>query len=563
MTPLRVAFLLDDVKVSQYVYNLVDHVNTDSRFAAHILLTGFSENRTNASKYKKNTSIFMGKGLVGFIKTRVYNILHLLILKIELPRTRLAYPNYQILKELKMDALQAHKFNGILSKSKFSFHFSDDEIEKIRQLKLDVIVRSGDVIPKGKLLSSSKFGILSIHHGDNRKYRSGPSGFFEVLNNEPSSGFVIQKLNNDPDGGDVIFRGNIMTFNTWTTNNAALVEKSNVFFMRILDSIADKRLLPKCEDVVLHHNEWYKFDQNPIVLFCYLYKILLPLIFKVIRESVLGEETQRWSIAFTQFDKFKKPLFRYVEIINPKSRFLADPFVISHREQSVIFAEDYFYSDNKGRISAILLEDNNPRFLGVVLEEDFHLSYPFVFEENGTIYMIPETSKRKQIRLYRCEEFPLKWVFVKSLMDDVSAADTMVIKIKENWFMLTNICTANIGDHCSELHIFYSKDLLSHDWLPIESGNPVIFDSLRARNGGMFEIDGNIYRVNQVHGKAHYGKSFEINKIIELSTKKYTEIKIESIEANFKNMAVSTHHFNSDLNYSVVDFMRIVKRRNV
>ena len=563
MPPLRVAFLVDDLKVSQYVYNLVDHVKNDSRFAAPILLMEFRENKNNVSKFEKILSVFRDKGLVGFIETLIFHILYLLIIRIELPKTRLAYPNYKTSKELKGDVLQVHKFKGLWSKSKLFLRFPDDEIEKIRNLNLDVIIRCGNGILKGEILNSSKFGILSFHHGDNRKNRGGPSGFWEVLNDEPSSGFVIQRLNEELGGGDVIFRGNIMTSNTWTTNNAALLEKSNVFFMKILNNLADMRLLPKFEDVTLHHNKLYKIDRNPIILLSYLNKILFPLIFKVVRERILGEEVQQWSIAFTRFDRFKKSLFRYVEINNPKSRFLADPFVFSHREKSVIFAEDFFYSDNKGRISAISIEDDNPRFLGIILEEDFHLSYPFVFDDNGTIYMIPETSKSKQIRLYRCEEFPLKWVFVKSLMDDVSAADTMVVKRNGYWFMLTNICTANIGDHGSELHIFYSKDLLSHDWLPIESGNPVIFDSLRARNGGMFEIDGNIYRVNQVHGKAHYGKGFEINKITELTTKQYTEIKMDSIEPNFKKGAVSTHHFNSDRKYSVVDFMRIVKRRNV
>ena len=40
---------------------------------------------------------------------------------------------------------------------------------------------------KGKILDIFHFGILSFHHGDNRVIRGGPSGFWEVLNNHPSS----------------------------------------------------------------------------------------------------------------------------------------------------------------------------------------------------------------------------------------------------------------------------------------------------------------------------------------------------------------------------------------
>ena len=49
------------------------------------------------------------------------------------------------------------------------------------------------------------------------------------------------------------------------------------------------------------------------------------------------------------------------------------------------------------------------------------------------------------------------------------------------------------------------------------NSNPVIFDPIKGRNGGMFYHNEKIYRVNQVHGQAHYGKSFDLNEIIVLS----------------------------------------------
>ena len=44
------------------------------------------------------------------------------------------------------------------------------------------------------------------------------------------------------------------------------------------------------------------------------------------------------------------------------------------------------YSENKGHISAIELKDDGYEFLDVVLEEDFHLSYPFTFSDDLDIY---------------------------------------------------------------------------------------------------------------------------------------------------------------------------------
>ena len=43
---------------------------------------------------------------------------------------------------------------------------------------------------KLKILNLNKYGILSFHHGDNRQYRGGPAGFWEVYERNNSSGFI-------------------------------------------------------------------------------------------------------------------------------------------------------------------------------------------------------------------------------------------------------------------------------------------------------------------------------------------------------------------------------------
>ena len=75
--------------------------------------------------------------------------------------------------------------------------------------------------------------------------------------------------------------------------------------------------------------------------------------------------------------------------------------------------------------------------------------------------MIPETSEINEIRIYECIEFPLKWKFKMTIMKGVDAGDSIVLKRDGFWFLLTNICSVNSGDHNSELHIFYSNDIFS------------------------------------------------------------------------------------------------------
>ena len=406
-----------------------------------------------------------------------------------------------------------------------------------------------------------KFGILSFHHGDNRVNKGGPYGFWEVMKNEPSSGFIIQRLTDQLDDGDILFRGNIMTASNFTENQAKLLEKSNFFLIKVLDKLA---LTGSLEiEKKIHYNKNILKINNSIILIKYLLKILFPIVLKNIISKYFITYLIFWSVAYKKKDQnhnFFEKIDNFKEIDNPKNRFLADPFIFNFKERNIIFVEDYSFKTNKGRISAIEIKSDKEKFLGVVLEEDFHLSFPFVFENDNNVYMIPETSQINEIRLYKCNEFPKNWKLEKILMKGVSAADTMLIKKDLTWFMLTNICSSNIGDHQSELHVFYSDNFLSKDWKPIHQGNPVIFDSNNARNGGMFFLNNKLYRVNQIHGKAHYGKSFGINEVISLDKNIYVEKRVKNIEPNFKKKIIGTHHFNANLDFTVIDYAKKLRQ---
>ena len=54
--------------------------------------------------------------------------------------------------------------------------------------------------------------------------------------------------------------------------------------------------------------------------------------------------------------------------------------------------------------------------LGIVLRQPHHLSYPFVFEHEGEIFMMPESKAAKRVDVFRAVEFPMKWVFEKTIL---------------------------------------------------------------------------------------------------------------------------------------------------
>ena len=554
MKKLRVGFLIDDLQPNQYVIDLIDFVANNKYFDVPVLITGYKL-KSSKTFTQKLIDIFK-KDPIQFVNN-IFRIIFLRVIRIiEIKIVLKRFPKYKTNDgETILKLYEIIKVAGTWSKSDLFLKFTDKDLSLISNHNLDCIIRCGSGILKGEVLNLTEFGVISFHHGDNRVNRGGPSGFWEVFKGEPTSGFIIQKLNQELDGGQVLYRGNVMTTDLWLANNAQLLEKSNVFLMRLLLDLAINRVLPKPEGIRLHGNKLYKLPSTTI-LFKYLLIIIIPKIFKRIVSRLLSPKIKRWSVAYANHNEHSKSLWQYMEVKNPKGRYLADPFVFYHNENNYIFVEDLFCKDNKGRISAIKIDEGKYEFLDVVLEEDFHLSFPFIFRDNDEIYMIPESCKNFDIRLYKCLEFPKKWKLEQVLMSNVSAADTILIKQQDTWFMLTNICSAKIGDHNSELHVFYSEDLKSNLWKPIASGNPVIFDSLKARNGGLFFHNETIYRVNQVHGKTNYGKSFNINEVVKISKNEYVEKKISSIGANFKDEIISTHHYSANASLAAVDFAR-------
>ena len=80
--------------------------------------------------------------------------------------------------------------------------YSEESIAKITRWSPDVMVMLGGFgIVKEPLLSLAPLGILSYHHGDMRKYRGQPVGFWELYHNESQMGVTVQRLSTGIDKG--------------------------------------------------------------------------------------------------------------------------------------------------------------------------------------------------------------------------------------------------------------------------------------------------------------------------------------------------------------------------
>jgi hypothetical protein len=353
----------------------------------------------------------------------------------------------------------------------------------------------------------------------------------------------------------VIFRGEAPTKRSYTENMVNLFEVANPFMVRIIIDYAATKTLPAAFPKAPYSTALLRTPKFSMTV-RYLMRMVSMFLSLVLKRKFLGRHL-RWSVAFVRSDWKDANLPKARIIRNPPGRFLADPFVVSRGEETAIFVEDYHYSSGKGVISAVrLLPDGEYELLPSVLKEDFHLSFPYVFEYRGELYMVPESYEARSIRLYRCSRFPDKWDFEMNLMKGVSAVDSMVFEHSGAWWLLTNLAPENGGEPGPALHAFTAESPLSTEWRS-HVKNPVQFSATVGRNGGLLKArNGETFRVRQRYGYNQYGVGTSIAKLQRLNGDAYEEETYCEIEPHFLNGLAGTHHMHSNGTITVFDFVK-------
>ena len=127
------------------------------------------------------------------------------------------------------------------------------------------------------------------------------------------------------------------------------------------------------------------------------------------------------------------------------------------------------------------------------------------------------------------------------------------------WWLFTSQSELPGGSPWDELHLYYSDDPLSDNWLP-HPNNPIVSDARSARPAGkVFERNGKVYRPSQ-NCSRHYGYGFNICEITRMSETEYEERIVSSVEPNWSPELVATHTFNYEGGLTVVDAQALCRR---
>jgi hypothetical protein len=549
---IKIALIADSNIVSIYDYDLVLWAQAQSDLeVSHIIVQHVRQKSPLKGGILGNLELLFRSGCGKFLQTKLMQFIYRMEFRI---LSGTIFKNHMLKKSLQGIVPNQIDVTPIVSPSGFVYRYSDEDLKKIRNCQFDILLRCGSGILKGDILSASRLGILSFHHGDNRVNRGMPPGFWEVYHKQVQTGFIIQKLTEELDGGEVLARGATTTRKYWLINQAVVYQKSYEYLKRLLKNISECGELPCKEENIPYSNILFKNPQ-PLEQFKYIFYNILSRLQSRFSYRILGKR-QNWGVAYQQKSWRNTTLHKSIRINPPTGHFLADPFVVSKSSKDFCFVEDFDFSCGKGRISVYELFKDKAVLSGIALEEDFHLSFPFIFEYDGRVFMVPETHEARQIRLYESVEFPLVWQFVHPLMVEISAADTMIFEHSDLWWLFTNIDSCGGNDHSSELHIYYSEEgPLTKNWKP-HRRNPVFTEPSKARNGGILHEGGKIFRVSQVYGFNRYGIGCRVHEIQRLTTSEYYESEICEIKPHFFNSINGIHHFHSNGKWTIFDFCK-------
>ncbi len=446
--------------------------------------------------------------------------------------------------------------------------FEDDDIRRIRELDLDVILRFGFRLLRGAIFSSARYGVWSYHHGDNRKYRGGPPCFWEVAEGNSVTGSMLQVITEELDAGRVLYR-------SYGRTDPLSVRKTR----QECYGTARQFVLRKLKDVYQHGRaglgthtnlqpSWVPYSNRLYVT--PTNREMLHFFWVLLRRRVAAKwrsmfQPTRWILAYHfartststsppegELVPPRSPVFhRFTPMIPPRGQMWADPFPLKVDGRFYVFFENWPVGGGDGHI-AVMEWKGDARWgkPAIALNRPYHLSYPFLFEWEGERYLIPESVAQRRVELYRTGSFPVGWELDRVLLDDIAAVDPTVVRLNDRWWMFVTVINPGRSPS-TELHVFHAETPLG-PWSS-HTLNPVKLDIRSARPAGRpFTVDGTIYRPSQ-DCSVRYGSGMVLNRVEQLSETDYREVVVDRIDPGWAPGLVGTHTINSHLELTVVD----------
>jgi hypothetical protein len=436
-------------------------------------------------------------------------------------------------------------------------HFEPAQIAYLKTMRLDVIVSLVEIDVQDDLRACTNHGVWELDHGDRQRRFGSPPGFWEIFFGVPVTQLSLYTVAGACAARADIARAYSATdLVTTRRNNNARYWSAASLLPRKLEHLAAGIVHPRLASAA--GNDALKMPRaaprapTSTELARFISRRFWHALASRARELTT---LPQWVLMYRLGNGPIEDLRGFQQLLPPKDRFWADPHVLYRNGKHYVFVEELPFATGKGHISVMVLNDQGKWEESTkVLERDYHLSYPCVFEEAGQLYMVPESADNHTVELYRCIEFPYRWEHMGNLLEGLAAFDATPVRHEGLWWLFASVAEERGASSWDQLFAFYSESLTG-TWKPHRL-NPIVSDVRSARPAGaLFERNGSLYRPSQ-DCSVRYGYGLKLNRITKLRVDDYEEVCETNITPAAGSGILGVHTYASTAGLTVVDALR-------
>lgn len=242
----------------------------------------------------------------------------------------------------------------------------------------------------------------------------------------------------------------------------------------------------------------------------------------------------------------------------------ADPLIYAGSGQEIVFMERVNRHTGTGSIVASDITDGEWKPEIPVIDEEFHMSFPMIFEWGNELYMIPETEMNRGINLYRCAKFPYAWEHVGRYLDGTRIVDTVVECVTDDHVRLLGSDFKKDDDFYTRFHA-YSLRLDGEGIISATDDGIMTQDyTLQSRMAG-YPLDENGARIYPVQRSTSgiYGYSVMFKKDHPTGRETVREILPSDVQSELpagSPRLIGVHTYSRSDRYEVIDIQYLVKK---
>lgn len=204
-------------------------------------------------------------------------------------------------------------------------------------------------------------------------------------------------------------------------------------------------------------------------------------------------------------------------LLKPSLRYwYADPLLATINQKDILFMEVFDRKKHKGLIGVSTFDsDGNLSLPEIILEEEFHLSFPLVFSYRNEWILMPECADSGQFRFYKLDPETFKPTLIRSIPAEYRVVDTVVLSKNDEGLVLLGSPENPENPKQTSLAKYRIGDLRNDPMIKLPLPDGYTQYSYLLRNGGPVLDDGKSkIRILQESTESEYGHNLIFRRIV-------------------------------------------------